>query len=215
ARSQLLAEFAVTLPAEERKLAATLVKPNTNMLAASLAPLLPRNTANLVFGLGAFAMGFSTIIILMLINGYAFAEVMGRYDNRAFRTLGALAAGLVGCCWIWFWQGQSKTWLIIVASTFGAILLPIAYFAFFLLMNNRRLLGDEKPTGLRMSIWNVLLLIGVAGAVAQAYAATTLQIRNPETGSLVIGAVATFLVLAIVGFSARTFRNQRVEAPRE
>ena len=32
--------------------------------------------------------------------------------------------------------GDSRTWLGIVASTFGAILLPIAYISFFALMNN-------------------------------------------------------------------------------
>jgi Mn2+/Fe2+ NRAMP family transporter len=201
---QRLAEYAVSLPVEERKLAATLVKPDTNQLAKSLEPLLGQNLANTVFGLGAFAMGFSTIIILMLINGYAVAEVLGGYDKTAFRALGALLAGIAGFCCVWIWAGQSKTWLIIVASTFAAILLPIAYFAFFLLMNNRDLLGDEKPQGRRMVVWNLLMLLGVAGALAQAILATSIQIGKPETGSIVIGAVVTFLVLVVVGFSARS-----------
>lgn len=186
-----------------RKLAATLVKPNTNQLAKSLEPLLGEKNANLVFGLGAFAMGFSTIIILMLINGYAVAEVCGGYNNNILRIVGAVLAAAAGFSWIWLWAGQSKTWLIIVASTFAAILLPIAYFAFFLLMNNKQLLGSEKPQGYRMWIWNALMLIGVGGALAQAILATSLQIQKPETGSIVIGAVSAFLVLMLVGFSAR------------
>lgn len=206
AKQQRLAEFAVTLSSAERKVAATLVKPNTSQLAKSLEPVLGER-AGLVFGLGAFAMGFSTIIILMLINGYAVAEVLGGYNNIGFRTLGALLACVVGFCWIWIWQGESKTWVIIVASTFGAILLPIAYLAFFMLMNSRRLLGDEKPTGVRMGIWNFLMLIGVAGALIQAIAATLIQIKKPETGSIVIGAVIAFLALALVGFSARNVGN--------
>ena len=213
AREQKLAEFALTLPVEERKLAATLVKPNTSQLAQSLEPLLGEKNANGVFGLGAFAMGFSTIVILMLINGYAFAEVLGGYNNRAFRSLGALLAAATGFCWFFMWVGQSKTWLIIVASTFAAILLPIAYIAFFLLMNNRQLLGDEKPRGLRMSLWNIAMLAGVTGAIAQAVLATSLQIRKPGAGGIVIGAVTTFLVLAVVGFSARRTTNTSSRSP--
>lgn len=204
ATKTLLAEYVVTLPESERKLAATLVKPNTSQLAQSLEPLLGQRNANLVFGLGAFGMGFSTIIILMLINGYAFAEVLGGYNNTAFRSFGALLAAITGFCWFLIWTGTSKTWLIIVASTFAAILLPIAYFAFFMLMNNKQLLGDEKPRGIRMGFWNILMLVGVAGAVAQAVLATSIQINKPGAGGIVMGAIATFLVLVLIGFSAKS-----------
>ena len=77
ATTSLLADFVSKMSQEERKLAATLVKPNAGQLAQSLAPLLGEQTANLVFGLGAFGMGFSTIIILMMINGFAIAELLG------------------------------------------------------------------------------------------------------------------------------------------
>lgn len=213
AREQKIAAFAASLAPAERKLAATLVKPNTSQLAKSLEPLLGQRNANLVFGLGAFAMGFSTIIILMLINGYAVAEIFGGYSNTLLRSAGALLAAIAGFSWIWLWAGQSKTWLIIVASTFAAILLPIAYFAFFLLMNNKQLLGKEKPQGYRMWIWNILMAIGVLGALAQAFLATSLQIQKPETGSIVIGAVSAFLVLMVVGFSTRT--PQKPQGPAD
>jgi Mn2+/Fe2+ NRAMP family transporter len=202
-KKQKLAEFAAGLSDAEKRLAPTLVKPNAGQLAASLSPLLGQKNANLVFGLGALGMGFSSIIILMLINGYAFAEIIGKYDSSAARTIGALAAGIMGFCWFIFWTGESKTWLIIVASTFAAILLPIAYVSFFALMNSRRLLGAEKPTGGRMVVWNILMGIGCLGALAQAWGGTILQMSKPGTGSFVVGGVATFLLLAVVGFSAR------------
>lgn len=208
ARDAQLAKYASTMSVEERKLAATLIKPNAGQLAASLAPVLGKENANLVFGIGALAMGFSTIIILMLINGYAFAEIAGRYESNYWRMGGAVAAVLVGFFWWWLWAGVSKTWLIIVASTFGAILLPIAYISFFALMNSRRLLGDEKPTGRRMIVWNVLMGMGVLGAVVQAVGAILTKINDPLTGGFVIGGVATFLLLAIVGFSARFRRSE-------
>ena len=211
-KNQVIAEFAAGLSEDEKRIAPTLVKPNSKQLAATLAPLFGEGEAgtkwaNFVFGIGALAMGFSTIIILSLINGYAFAEIVGRYESTIARAMGALAALAMGFCWFLIWVGGSKTWLIIVASTFGAILLPIAYIAFFALMNNRKLLGDEKPTGVRMSVWNLLMAIGVIGALAQAYGGVVKNIGDPQRAGFVLGGLAVFLLLAIVGFSAK-FRRE-------
>ena len=142
----------------------------------------------------------------MLINGYAVAEIFNRYQSNRLRIFGAGAACVVGFCWFWIWTGDSKTYLVIVASSFAAILLPIAYFTFMALMNNRDLLGDEKPTGARMTIWNVLMGIGVIGALLQSVAAVSTKIDSPN-GPYVIGGVVTFVILAVVGFSARPRRE--------
>ena len=211
AEGALLAQFVADMPQEERKLAAMLVKPNAAGLSKTLSPLLGDKTANLVFGIGTLGMGFSTIIILMMINGFAIAELFHRYDSMVIKSLGAAFAGLFGVFWPFFWAGGSKTWLIIVASTFGAIFLPIAYIAFFALMNRRELLKDDMPTGVRRWIWNTLMLFGVIAALAQAISALQTKLTNPSTGewlvpdgsSLVLGGVVTFALLAIIGFSAR------------
>lgn len=202
-----IAQFAAQLPQAERKLAATLVKPNAGQLAATLAPIFGPRNANLVFGLGALAMAFSTIVILMLINGYAVAEIAGHYDSTAWRLVGAFAAAAVGFCWWQLWTGDSKTWLMIVASTFGAILLPIAYIAFLALMNSDRLLGNEKPQGSRRWIWNILMTIGVAGAIVQAVGALMTKSKEPESFSFIIGGLVTFGLLALIGFSAKHFKS--------
>lgn len=210
AEGALLAQYVADMPQEERKLAAMLVKPNAADLSKTLSPLLG-DKANLVFGLGTLGMGFSTIIILMMINGFAIAELFHRYDSIVIKSLGAAFAGLFGVFWPFFWAGGSKTWLIIVASTFGAIFLPIAYIAFFALMNRRELLKDDMPTGGRRWIWNTLMLFGVIAALAQAISALQTKLTNPATGewlmpdggSLVLGGVVTFALLAIIGFSAR------------
>lgn len=205
-KKQQLAEFAAGLPEAEKRIIPTLIKPNARQLALTLKPMLGKKYEgynNLIFGLGALGMGFSTIIILSLINGYAFAEITGLYNSTAARVIGALLAIAIGFAWFWIWQGESRTWLTIVASTFGAILLPIAYIAFFALMNSRRLLGDQMPTGWKMVIWNVLMAIGVAGALLQAGGAIMTKVSDPQTGPFVIGGVCVFIFLALVGFSAR------------
>ena len=215
AMTALMADYISKMPENERKLALAVVKPNSKMLASSLKPLLGER-AGVVFGIGALAMGFSTIVVLMLINGYAFAEISGYYDSRVIRSLGAIIALAAGISWVWLWQGQSQTYLLIVAGTFAAVLLPIAYFAFFLMMNSESLLGDDKPRGLWMLIWNLLMIIGVAGAVAAAVLSvkgklstgfvesiSTGQFSGTLNDGLIVGGVLTFVLLMLIGFSGR------------
>ena len=126
------------LPAEEKKMAVALVKRNAFELSETLTPLLGESLSKLVFGLGVFGMGFSTIIILMLINGYAFREMVNKPNSTTVFGVGVLVAGIAGASWFYFWTNPDlKFYLAIYASTFGSMLLPVAYIAF--------LFDDEQP----------------------------------------------------------------------
>jgi len=190
------------LSVQEKTLASALVKRNAFQLSETLVPLLGPTLSNLVFGLGVFGMGFSTIIILMLINGYVFREMMNQPDGTAPFVIGVLVAGLSGASWIFLWSGgAAKFWLPIIASSFGMMLLPIAYFTFFLMMNSKRILGDEKPTGISMLIWNVLMLIAVIGATVAAQAAIQGQMaKSPMAAAVIIGLMIVYAILIAIGF---------------
>ena len=188
------------LPASEKRLASSLVRRNAFQLSAALAPLLGQNAANRVFGIGVFGMGFSTIIILMLINGYAFCEMLGRPQGGVPFVIGCLVSGVFGAAWPLLWDGPAKLWLAILASSFGMMLLPIAYFTFFVMMNSKRLLGDEKPTGARMIVWNVLMGVSVLGALVAAATAVYDKANHPTAGPLVISVGGIYILIVIVGF---------------
>lgn len=190
------------LDEQEKVLASALVKRDAFQLSKTLAPLLGPKLSNLVFGLGVFGMGFSTIIILMLINGYVFREMMGQPDGTVPFVIGVLVAGLSGASWIYLWSdGAAKFWLPIIASSFGMMLLPIAYITFFLMMNSKRILGDEKPTGLSMLTWNALMLIAVVGAVIAAQAAIHGQMsKSPAAAMAIISIFVVYLILIAIGF---------------
>jgi len=207
ARNKAVADYLSTMPASERSLALSLVKPDSKQLAASLRPALGDNS-DFIFGLGVLGMGFSSIIILMLINGYALAEIVGNYDSLAARVTGSTLAGIMGFFWFAIWTGASKTYLVVVAGTFAVILLPIAYLAFFLMMNSEDLMGDDRPVGAGRLVWNILMLLSVLLAVAAACLAIQAKLASPQ-GGLVLGGVATFLLLMLVGFAAKF--NNRVE----
>ncbi|QDV21805.1 divalent metal cation transporter [Aureliella helgolandensis] len=188
------------LSPEEKRIATSLVRRDAFQLSKSLAPLLGEDNANYVFGLGIFGMGFSTIIILMLINGYAFCELLGIKQGGWGFVVGCLIAGLAGAAWPMIWDGPAKLWLAILASSFGALLLPIAYFTFFLMMNNRDLMGDEKPKGGSMAIWNILMVMAIIVALAAAVTAVIEKASDPKAGWLVISVTIGYLVLVVLGF---------------
>ncbi len=188
------------LSTDEKRVALSLVKRNAFQLSGTLEPLLGPTLANLVFGLGVFGMGFSTIVILMLINGYAFREMAGDPDGTTPFVVGCLVAGLSGASWIVLWSGGAKFWLAIFASTFGAMLLPIAYITFFLMMNSKRILGDEKPTGMRMVIWNVLMIFAVAGSIVAAFSAIKGKASDPNVFPVIIGLIVIYGMFVLVGF---------------
>ena len=193
------------LPNAEKRIAASLVKRNAFQLSKSLAPLLGERRANLVFGIGVLGMGFSSIIILMLINGYAFCEMLGKKQGGRLHVVGCLIAGAVGASWWLVWDGDAKMWLAILVSAFGMMLLPIAYTTFMLMMNSTKILGAEKPRGKRLLIWNVLMGFSVLGAIAAAVTAIYDKASHPIAGPVVtsIGMILVTLVLAGFLFEPR------------
>lgn len=199
-------ERIAALPEAEKRIAASFDKRNAFKLSKALAPLLGENNANLVFGLGIFGMGFSTIIILMMINGFVFCEALNQPRSGAVMLIGCLVAGLAGAAWPLVWEGPSKLWLAILVSSFGMILLPIAYVTFFMLMNNKEVLGDDRPQGGWRLVWNILMGVSVLGAIVAAATAVYDKITDhssPKTelaGKLVLALLVGYLIAVAIGF---------------
>lgn len=193
------------LPVQEKQLAAAIVKRDAFQLSETLSPLLGSSLAKLVFGLGVFGMGFSTIIILMLINGYVFREIMNQPEGTAPFVIGCLVAGLSGASWVFLWSGGAKFWLPIITSSFGMMLLPIAYITFFLMMNSKRIMGDEKPTGVSMIIWNVLMGVSVIGATIAAKAAIEKEMAKSDLAYWTITAILiVYAAVIVAGFAFKS-----------
>lgn len=193
------------LPLADRQAAATLVSRDPFSLARALEPLTGSTIAQYVFGIGVFGMALSTIIVLMLMNSFAVSEMLGRPDDARVRFLGALTPSLLGLFTPWIWAGQAKLQLIIYASVIGGSMLPIAYFTFLLLMNSRRLLGDNRPRGARRVWWNALMLISTA--VATIGSVWGLLGRTDDSplpgvswGYLGVGLLAVLFVVGLIGF---------------
>ncbi len=211
-------QHAANLPETERIVASALIRRNAFQLSAALAPLLGADTAKWVFGIGVLGMGFSSIIILMLINGYAFCEMLGLKQGGAPHVVGCIIAGAFGAAWPLMWDGDAKLWLAILASSFGMMLLPIAYLTFFMMMNSTRILGDAKPKGASMLLWNVLMAVSVAGAGVAAATAIYDKIKDPKVvevfgqairpGYVVLGIAVAYILLVFAGFVLKNTKRQ-------
>lgn len=151
-------------PIADKRMAAMLVKRDVFNLADSLAPLLGTGPAKYIFGLGVVAMTLNAATMLMLINGLCFCAMFGKPAKGKLQVIGSLipAVGIVG---VFLWD-KAAMWLAVPTSVFCAVLLPVAYIAFFLLMNQKKFMGDNMPQGIARVVWNVLMSLSVLFAAA-------------------------------------------------
>lgn len=158
--SALVAAYPESLPNDaDEELALMLVKRDNFQLATALEPLAGKTISQGIFGFGVIGMAISTIIILMLMNGLAFQELLGRPGSKSAHFIGCAVSGLAGFVGPFIWTGQAKAAFAIPTSVIGGSLIPIAYYTFFLMMNSKKVLGENRPTGLSRIIWNTLMVI--------------------------------------------------------
>ena len=75
----------------------------------------------------------------MTINGHAVCEIMGKPHKGPTFIVGALIAG-IGVIGPFVWS-DTLFWLAVPTSILGFTLIPVAYLSFFLLINNKSILG--------------------------------------------------------------------------
>jgi len=193
------------LPEADKRMAAMLVKRDAFNLAAALEKLTGRAFAQYVFGVGVLGMALSTIIILMLINGFTVCEMLGYEPTGWPHRIGCLIPAL-GVFGPFIWK-HTKFWLAVPTSVFGMALLPIAYLTFFLMMNSASLLGDDRPRGRVRLVWNVLMLVALVLACIGAGYAIWSKVRW-----FGVAAVALYLAIIVVVHMLRRHRGTNAPA---
>jgi len=190
------------LPTADKRMVAMLVKRDSFNLAQSLSPLTGRAFSHYIFGIGVVGMAVSSIIVLMLINGFVVCEMLNTESKGWPYRIGCLGP-CIGVLGPFIWTGgKAQFWLAVPTSMFAMVLLPIAYFTFYLLMNQKTLLGDKMPRGIRRLIWNVLM--AVAAGLASLGCIWTLWSTLKWTG---ISLIAAFVTLALVVHFIRSTRQ--------
>jgi hypothetical protein len=195
------------LPLADRHLGAMLAERNNLQLAATLTPLTGPTIAQKVFGLGVLGMGLSTIVVLMLLNGFAFTEMAGRPGNRAIHLAGCAVSGLGGVAGAFLWSNpDARAALAVPTSILCGSMIPIAYFTFLLMMNSKLLLGPDRPAGWRRVWWNTLMVSATGIAT---FASVWALAHAGRIGAIAIAALALLAAIAIAGFRTNNRRHHR------
>jgi Mn2+/Fe2+ NRAMP family transporter len=194
------------LPEADRRLAAMLATRDNMNLASALQPLTGNTIAQVVFGIGVLGMAVSTIIILMLINGFTLCEMLGRPNSKVVHFIGTVIAGLGGFLGpLYFWaNATSKAALAVPTSVIGGAMIPIAYFTFLLLMNSSSLLGESRPRGAQAVKWNVLMAIATIIATG---GSIWVLLGKGTAGMVGIGVLVTLFILGLVGFLGKNRKS--------
>ncbi len=174
----------------DRHMAAVLARRDAFNLSDSLSPLVGRQFSHYVFGIGVLGMAMGAATMLMLINGLCFCELLDRPAKGWTQRAGSLMV-CVGVLGPFFWR-DAQMWLAIPTSVFAMTLLPFAYFSFYLLMNQKTLLGADMPRGLKRIWWNTLM--AVAAGLAAGASLWSLYSRLGWYGFGLVG-----LVLVLMG----------------
>lgn len=180
-----------SLPLAEKQVAAMLAKRDAFDLANALTPLTGTVFSQFIFGFGVLAMTLSTIVILMLINGFAISEALGAPKGGLAFKIGTLMP-LVGILGPFLWS-KAAFWLAVPTSVFGMCLLPIAYVSFFLLMNSRKALASERPSGSRRWRWNIWMTLSIGLATFGSLTGIWAKTHWKGIGGLII-----LLLLALI-----------------
>ncbi len=199
------------VPRPDKELAAMLVKRDAFNLASSLESLMENKTfSHYIFGIGVLGMALSTIIILMTINGHAVCEILGKPHKGPVFLAGAYIAG-IGVLGPFVWN-EASFWLAVPTSILGFTLIPVAYLSFFLLINSKKVLGREMPTGKGRIIWNIGLTLSLSIMGTAAFYVAW----NKNWGEYPVGRIAIigFSILLLIGhFSLKNKKlSKKIEA---
>jgi Mn2+/Fe2+ NRAMP family transporter len=139
------------LPAADKGIASATLKHGTAALAAPLQELFGGSAGTLIFGIGVVFIALSTILMLMLINGYALEAAFGlpRYVGCLLVLDGVLGP------FIW---GKTGAYLAVPTSVIGLTLLPIAIWAFFFVAKSKKM-GEHRLGGLGTVVCAIVAII--------------------------------------------------------
>jgi Mn2+/Fe2+ NRAMP family transporter len=193
-----LAAQLAAMPEADRRMAAMLVQRDAFALADSLTPLTGRVYAHYVFGLGVVGMAVSSIIILMMINGFVVCEMVD-CPCSGWLYRGGCLMPLVGILGPFIWRGgKAQFWLAVPTSNIAFVLIPLAYLTFAFMLNSPKLLGAAMPRGAARIACN--LLVVPAASLAAAGSVWKLWSGLRWTG---LGILAAFLLLCAIVHQVR------------
>ena len=135
-------------------------------LARALAPLLGHTWSQVLLYVGLFAVPLTTTVGMSIAGAMTLHEALGwKADPTSWRW--RLSALLPQVAFIAVWYPR-PVWLVIVIGAFLSLSNNIVGWSMYLLLNDRRVLGEDRCTSY---LWNlgVMLEITLLNSLAIVY----------------------------------------------
>jgi amino acid permease len=191
------------LPFVEKKLARFVTQTDTKPLIAILSKTFAPNIKYL-FGISVLLISFSTIVILMILNGHLVCEVLGKPHKGAPFQSGSmiLALSSVGP----FVLSDQNNWVADPSYFLSLAILPFALLSFILMLNSKELLGRQRPKGFNGLMNNAGSLIAFLSLGATSF----YLVWNHTWKNVPIGQFLVVLlgILILVGYF--TLKNKKL-----
>ena len=148
------------------------------------------------------AMAISTMLVHMMMNGYAISEAFGNPRDKKYYLIGALIPAILGLCSPILWKGSIKTALVIPASVIATIFLPIAYLTFILIINKKSVMGQDIPQ--KRVLVNILMIISTGIAMFASIWAILGKISSGGSFERFLGGLGLglFVVMLVIGIKS-------------
>ena len=152
----------------------------------------------------------------MLINGFTFTEALNVPTSGPMHRVGSYLpafTGAFGFLFLWSAVPDAKFWLAVPTSRIGMILLPVAYLTFFMMMNNKKLMGENMLQGGKKLVANIVMVAAIlVSGYGCAISLWETKMNFPGTDISVrpylMGLVGAFIGAAVIVQIMRAGKNQ-------
>ena len=135
-------------------------------LASALAPLLGPTWSSILFYIAFLAVPVSTTVGMSIAGAIAIHEAFGwKPDTSSLRWRVTALLPQIGFLAVWF---PRPIWMVIAIAAFLSLATNVVGWSFYLLLNDRRLLGEDRS---RSYLWNlgIMLQLTLLNCVAIVY----------------------------------------------
>ncbi len=135
-------------------------------LASALAPLLGPTWSSILFYIAFLAVPVSTTVGMSIAGAIAIHEAFGwKPDTSSLRWRVTALLPQIGFLAVW---SSRPIWLVIAIAAFLSLATNVVGWSFYLLLNDRRLLGEDRS---RSYLWNlgIMLQLTLLNSVAIVY----------------------------------------------
>jgi len=162
------------------------------------------SSAKYLIGFAVLIIVFSTILILMILNGHLVCEVLNKPHKGAPFQSGSLVLALASVGpFVW---ADQDTWVADPTYFLSLAILPYALLSFILMLNSKELLGRKCPTGISGSMLN----LGATLSFLFLGSSSFYLAWNERWGEAPVGQIFVILIgiLILVGYF--TLKNQKL-----